>query len=225
MFGQQFIPQPGHGARAAVVANPLQERRAVQMFAMAMITAEGPIKGVIARLNLPVRMLSSVRADNPKPPFRVLPRQNQALLVQPSKHVILAGVAQSQRALRCGVGRGGRDAQGIAYLREGKFARMVESHKPGLVSAAPRLEVDATRQTKIPHGVCRAGIGVARRRDGVHRCGKLALGRLVAESVAPLKRPLGRFHDPCRGQTWLAGLGAHVVQHQDKDVFAIRCGR
>ena len=98
-------------------------------------------------------------------------------------------------------------------------------HQPRLEPVHARLLVDRPRQAAVAHGIGGARVGVARRRDGGDGRDVLALGRLLAERIAPLVVAERGLDDPRRFKRRLFRLGADVVQHHEQDELAVGVGR
>ena len=129
------------------------------------------------------------------------------------QHGIAARVADVDAAKGRSVRFGRLDLQRLANLLQRVFAGRMKLDQPRRKQTAPLLQVDAARDAAVAHGIGRAGVGIARVGNRLDRRGKVALGRLLAECVTPLERPLGRFHDPCRVNRRRLRLGADIVQH------------
>ena len=106
---------------------------------------------------------------------------------QPCHHVISAVVGQSDRAQGEGIRLDGRHAKGGADVGQGVITLGVKFHQARGEVVAARFKIDATRQPEIADGIGRTRVGVARLGDGRDGCAELGLGRLLAESVAPLE--------------------------------------
>ena len=131
-------------AGATVVGDPLHKGVAVQIDAMAVHAAVGPVKGHIAALWVAVGMLGTVGADDTGPALGVSAREQQTLLRQPSQHVIVAIVSEPNRAGATRLGRAGRHVQGGADVGQHELAVGVELSQNRTPFGLVRLEVDAT---------------------------------------------------------------------------------
>ena len=192
---------------------------------MPVVAAERPVKRLVAPFDVAVAVLLMVRADDPAPAVVVDARQHKVVVGQPLQDVVAARVADVDAPILGGVRLGRRNVQRLANLFERIFALRMKLDQPRLEQPAPLLEVDAARNAAVAHRPVRARIGVARVSNRLDGCGKVSLGRLFAECVAPLERPLARLHDPCRVNRRHGRLGADVVQHHEQDVFAVLAPR
>ena len=223
--GDQVIPQAAVMLRPALLGHPLQKAAAVPVLAMAVVTAERPRDGQIARLGVAVAMLRCIRADDAAPALGVRARQDAALARQPRQDIISARVGQADGADGGAVGLGRRYAQRLTYGLQRKFALGVELNQSGDKAALLGLQVHAAGDAEVTHGVDRAGVGVARVSNGVDCGAVFVLSGLLGKHVAVLEVVWRGLHDPRRFNRRHFGLGAYVVEDQADDVLAVDGGR
>ena len=191
---------------------------------MAMIAAERPVDRRVAALDLAVGMLMIVRTDDAAPALGVDVGQHQPGVGEPAQHAVAAGVADLDGQQPSAFRLARRDAQRLADGGQRELTLRVKFHQPRLEPVRTRLLVDRTWQAAVAHGVGGTGVRVACGRNGRDGRDVLALGRLLAERIAPLVVAGRCLDDPRRLQRRLLGLRADVIQHHEQDVLAVGVG-
>ena len=125
-------------------------------------------------------MLGCVGANDAAPALAVAVLQQVATRGDPRQHVIIAIIREADRAHHGSVRNTRRDAQRRAYLSYAVLTAGGEFHKH---RGKPVLLVDAAWQSKIPHRVAGAGVGVAGGSDSLDGCAELADRGLLVERI------------------------------------------
>ena len=186
-LGEQFFAQARVVGGPTLVGHPRQKGAGVEVNAMRVQAAIGPVGGHIAAFWVAVCVLGAIGADDARPTLAIGLGQKQTLAGEPRHDVIGAIIRQTDGAQGERIGFDRRHVQGGADVGQAVLALWVKLHQARGEVVAAGFQIHATRQAEITNRVAGAGVGVTRLGDGLDGRAELGLGRLVAEGVAPLK--------------------------------------
>ena len=143
----------------ALGLDPQQKPAAVPVSAMLMETGVGPVDGHVTAHRVAVRVFQSVGAQHSVPALRVRGLHDSPALVEPRQNIILAVIANTQRADLCRIRRFRHHTKRGADFGQGVLKLWIERSQFGY-KIVP-LEIHTSGNTEVSNGIDCAFVCVA----------------------------------------------------------------